>query len=160
MSNITINYTNDEIKKIIFALQSGLTIAQITDIKDETLESIYAVAYQYYMVQDYTNAQTLFQALCAYKHNEEKYWLGLAGCRQALKEYQKAIDAYSMAGMASSLQNPIPFFYAAQCFLKMENKENAIISLKALQTMGNDDNEEHTLCKEKAKEILQLLEQN
>ncbi len=160
MSNIAINYNNEEIEKIIFALQSGLTIAQITDIKNETLESIYAIAYQYYMIQDYTNAQILFQTLCAYKHNEEKYWLGLAGCRQALKEYQKAIDAYSMAGMASSLQNPIPFFYAAQCFLKMDNKENAIISLKALQTMGNDQNEEHRLCKEKAKEILHFLEDN
>ena len=156
MSMTMIEYNQEEIMKISNALQHGFTIAQITGITQKTLESLYAIAYQYYTVEDYENAQILFQALCTYKHNEEKFWLGLAGSRQALQNYKGAIDAYSMAGIASSLQNPLPFFYAAQCFIKMEDKENAIISLQALLTMGDDSNKAHTFCKEKAKEILHL----
>lgn len=160
MSMTMIEYNQEEIMKISNALQHGFTIAQITGITQKTLESLYAIAYQYYTVEDYENAQILFQALCTYKHNEEKFWLGLAGSRQALQNYKGAIDAYSMAGIASSLQNPLPFFYAAQCFIKMEDKENAIISLQALLTMGDDNNKAHTFCKEKAKEILHLLTQS
>lgn len=160
MSETTIEYNQEELLNIANALQSGFTIAQITGITSETLEGLYAIAYQYYTVEDYENAQILFQALCTYKHNEQKFWLGLAGSRQALQDYKGAIDAYSMAGITSSLQNPLPFFYAAQCFIKMEDKENAIISLKALLTMGEATNKEHAFCKEKAKEILSLLEQH
>ena len=65
-----------------------------------------------------------------------------------------------MAGLASQLKNPLPFFYASQCFLKMGNKEGAVGSLQSLLTMGDDNNSEHRLCKEKAMEILKLLEEN
>lgn len=159
MSELTINYTEEEIQKITEGLMKGLTVADVTNADPKNLEALYALAYNYYTVQDYQNAQTIFQALCVYKHNEEKYWLGLAGCRQALENYQGAVDAYSMAGLSSALKNPVPFFYASQCFLKMDDKESATGSLQSLLTMGDDSNREHLLCKEKAREILKLLEE-
>lgn len=160
MSNTVINYSEEEIKQITKGIVSGLTVAQATNTDPQTLEALYSLAYKYYTVADYANAETIFQALCMFKHDEEKYWLGLAGCRQALEKYQQAIDAYSMAGLSSQLKNPLPFFYASQCFLKMGNKEGAIGSLQSLLTMGDDTNSEHKLCKEKAQEILKLLQEN
>lgn len=160
MSELTINYTEEEIQKITQGLLQGLTIADVTDADPQTLEALYALAYNYYNAQDYEKAKTIFEALCVYKHNEEKYWLGLGGCRQALQDYAKAIDAYSMAGLAGALKNPVPFFYASQCFLKKGDKEGAIGSLQSLLTMGDDNNSEHQLCKTKAAEILKLLQEN
>lgn len=160
MSNTVINYSEEEIKQITKGIVSGLTVAQATNTDPQTLEALYSLAYKYYTVADYANAETIFQVLCMFKHDEEKYWLGLAGCRQALEKYQQAIDAYSMAGLSSQLKNPLPFFYASQCFLKMGNKEGAIGSLQSLLTMGDDTNSEHKLCKEKAQEILKLLQEN
>ena len=164
MSNTTstavINYSEEEIKQIANGIAAGLTVAQATNTDSQTLEALYSLAYKCYSVEDYASAETIFQALCLYRHDEEKYWMGLAGCRQALEKYQQAIDAYSMAGLATQLKNPLPFFYASQCFLKMGNKESAIGSIKSLLTMGDDNNSEHRLCKEKAREILKLLEEN
>lgn len=161
MSNeAVINYSEEEIKQITKGILSGLTVAQATNTDPKTLEALYSLAYKCYTVEDYASAETIFEALCLYKHDEEKYWMGLAGSRQALQKYQQAIDAYSMAGLATQLKNPLPFFYASQCFLKMGNKEGAIGSLQSLLTMGDDTNSEHTLCKEKAQEILKLLQEN
>lgn len=160
MSELTISYTEEELQKITHGLLKGLTIADVTDADPKTLDALYALAYNYYTAQDYEKAQTIFQALCVYKHNEEKYWLGLGGCRQALQEYGKAIDAYSIAGFAGALKDPVPFFYASQCFLKLGDKEGAIGSLQSLLTMGDDNNKEHQLCKAKAAEILKLLQEN
>lgn len=160
MSNTSvINYSEEEIKQITKGIVSGLTVAQATNTDPETLEALYSLAYKCYTVEDYESAETIFQALCMYKHDEEKYWLGLAGSRQGLEKYQQAIDAYSMAGFTTQLKDPLPFFYASQCFLKMGNKEGAIGSLQSLLAMGDDNNSEHKLCKEKAQEILKLLEE-
>lgn len=159
MSNM-LNYTEDEIKKISQGLLSGLTIADVTNTDQQTLDALYSLAYNLYMAQEYDKAETVFKALCTYKHNEEKYWMGFAGCRQALEKYAEAIDAYSIAGFAGALQNPVPFFYAAKCFLKMGDRESTIGSLKSLLTMGDDNNQEHKMCKEKAAELLKLLEDN
>ncbi len=76
MSN-TINYSEEEIRQIAKGITSGLTIAQATNTDPQTLEALYSLAYKYYTVEDYANAETIFQALCMYKHDEEKYWLGL-----------------------------------------------------------------------------------
>lgn len=159
MSETVINYSEEEIKQITKGILSGLTIADAANVKPETLEALYSLAYKCYTVENYADAETIFQALCMYNHKEEKYWLGLAGSRQALEKYQQAIDAYSMAGFATQLKNPLPFFYASQCFLKIGNKEGAVGSLKSLLTMGDDSNKDHQICKEKAQEILKLLEE-
>lgn len=161
MSNTAvINYSEEEIKQIANGIAGGLTVAQATNTDPQTLEALYSLAYKCYSVEDYSSAETIFQALCMYKHDEEKYWLGLAGSRQGLKKYQQAIDAYSMAGLTAQLKDPLPFFFASQCFLKMGDKESAIGSLQSLLAMGDDTNKEHQLCKEKAQEILKLLEES
>ena len=156
----TLSLDDDAIASIINAIQNGVSIADICNLSSDALEGLYSLAYNYYNACDYKNAEILFQSLCVYKYNEYRFWMGLAGCRQALDNLTGAIDAYSLAGVASLLKNPVPFFYAAQCYLKLGDKENAIGGLKGLITMCDDTNAEHVDIKGKSEELLTLLTQN
>ena len=57
-----------------------------------------------------------------YDYNEIKYFMGLGGCEQALGNYKKAADIYSLASVVSGLVDPEPMYYAAVCLLKAGEK--------------------------------------
>lgn len=159
-STETFPFDDNAIANIIDAVQNGVSIGDICNISSETIEGLYALAYSRYTAFDYKNAEILFQALCIYQQKEYRFWMGLAGSRQALDNLTGAIDAYSLAGVASLLKNPEPFLYAAQCYLKLEDKENAIGALRGLLVMCDDAKDEDVMIKGKAEELLHLLTKN
>ncbi len=151
-------FSEEDIVEILKGAYLGLTVGDLLNMNPEALEGVYAVAYNFYNVHDYEQAEKLFKYLCFLQSKNYKYLMGLAGCSQATKKYKEAIDLYAQAGIATTLKNPIPFYHAAQCFLKLGNIESAIDSLKALAIMGDENNVEHKKCKEKAEQLLIALE--
>ena len=99
----------------------------------------------------------MFQALCLYRHKEDRFWLGLAGCRQAQGDLKGAIDAYAMAGTVDLLRNPVPFLFAAKCYIQLGDRENAVGALKGLLTLGDETNPQHADCHKKARALLTML---
>lgn len=156
-SSSELPFTDTDVLDIVNALQTGATIGDVCNMSESTLEGLYALGYNLYTAGSYTDADVLFQALCLYKHNEPRFWLGLAGCRQANGNYRGAIDAYSMAGATQGLDDPEPFLFAANCYLKIGDKENAINALRSLLIMGRASNNAHRACWVKAEELLTLL---
>ena len=122
--------SDQELDAIIQAVHNGVKIGDICNVSQETIEGLYALAYNLYTTQSYKDAETVFQALCLYDHKDIRFWMGLAGCRQAREDFQGAIDAYGMAGFASVLGDPTPFLYAARCHLQLGDKENALGALR------------------------------
>lgn len=149
---------DNEIQAIIKAMQNGASISDVANMKPEVLEGLYSLGYNLYTSGNFTDAQTIFQALCLYKHSEVRFWMGLAGCRQANGNLQGAVDAYSMAGVAGGLSDPSPFLYAANCYIKLGDKENAIGALQGLLTLGEKENAAHVQCRSTASELLKMLE--
>ena len=147
-----------EIQAIIQAMQDGASIGDVANISTEMLEGLYTLGYNLYTSGNFMDAETVFQALCLYKHSEVRFWMGLAGCRQANGNLQGAVDAYSMAGVAGGLSDPAPFMYAATCYVKMGDKENAIGALQGLLTLGSETDPAHIDCRNKAKELQNMLE--
>ena len=157
MSQIT-EFDSKVFDSVADALAAGKTLAQATNLKQENLEGLYALAYNLYSSGNFKDAETVFRALCIYDHKDIRYWMGLGGCRQALGKYQEAIEAYSMGGsVAALLSNPEPFFYAAKCFLKLGDKENAIDTLRITVEIGDKDKPENAVCHTKARQLLELL---
>lgn len=150
--------TDTEIQTIIKAMHSGASISDVANMKPEVLEGLYSLGYNLYTSGNFNDAETIFQALCLYKHAEVRFWMGLGGCRQANGNLPGAVDAYSMAGVAAGLTDPSPFLYAANCYIKMGDKENAIGALRGLLTLGEEGNEAHAQCRAKASELLNMLE--
>ena len=108
-------------------------------------------------LQFFADAGTVFQALCLYRHKEVRFWMGLAGCRQAQGDLKGAVDAYAMAGTAGLLSDPTPFLFAAKCYIQLGDKENAVGALKGLLTLGDEKNPAHVECHKKARALLTML---
>ena len=140
------------------AIESGASIASLANVSKDELENLYALCFNLYNAANFVDAEVVFQALCIYNSLDPRFWMGLAGCRQALKNYQGAIDAYSMAGAMQVFASPEPFVYAARCFLKLGKKEEAIGSLKGALTLVKKDDPTHEQFKKTIEALLDLLE--
>lgn len=150
-------FSEEQLKTMVEGFFQGASVGAVCNVQQEQLEAGYALAYNLYTAGSYADAETMFRALCLYDHNDERYWMGLAGCRQALGQHAAAIDAYGMAGMASALSDPTPFVHAGLCYMKLGDKENARATFAGVEVMGDPANEAHAVMHRKAKAMLDLL---
>lgn len=154
-----LDLTSEQIASVYNGLMEGASIGDIFNMSSETIEGLYTLAYNNYMTGNFADAEPLFKVLCLYKHTEIRFWMGLGGCRQALNDLPGAIDAYSMAGVVESMDNPEPFLLAGMCFIKMGERQKAIDVLKGAVVLGNEINPEHMACRGKIEHLLQMLRQ-
>ena len=160
MSDKKIPLSQEQLEKLVSGLMKGATVAQATGMKPDTLETLYALAHNLYTSGNFHDAQIVFQALCLYNTGDYRFWMGLAGCRQAQEQYQAAIDAYQMAAISTQLKNPEPFLFSARCLLKLGRKDDCIVAIRALLKLGNPNDPRHVQCHEKAQALLALLEKD
>lgn len=154
----TLGLTPQELDDVRDALVSGEPLYRILGMKKDVIDARYALAHQLYAAGKYTDAETLFRWLTAYANDNEAHWMGLAACRQALEDYNGALEAYQMAALYSSLENPAPFYYSGVCLLKQGKKEDAKVSLQTVMTLGEAGNAEHRAIMDKAEAMLAGLE--
>jgi len=74
--------TADQLAAMMEGLQKGLTLADVTSLTPEYVESLYALAYNLYTSSNHKDAEVVFQALCLYNHKDVRFWMGLGGCRR------------------------------------------------------------------------------
>lgn len=144
-------------------LEVGGTVADTLEIDLEDLEPLYTLAYNHYTAGNYDDANTLFQALCLYNHADFRFWMGLAGTRQALGHLGIAIDAYTMAGLVAKMADPTPFVYGCICHMKLGNLQEAKGGLEGALLLGNGE-AQYAAILQKAEVLLEsvnakLLEQ-
>ena len=150
--------TAEQLGIMMEGLQKGLSLAEVTSMKPEDIENLYALAYNLYTSSNHKDAEIVFKSLCLYNHKDVRFWMGLAGSRQANGDLKGAIDAYAMAGTVGLLKDPLPFLYAARCYIQLGDKENAIGALKGLVEIGDENNPAHAQCHAKAHALLELLD--
>ncbi len=149
--------TPEEVRAIMAGLDDGLTNADLAGITGDQLESLYALGHSLYVTGQHQDSGTIFQALCLYDYTQPRFWMGLAGSQQAIGEYQKAVDAYSMAAVADGMKDLSPFYYAAICFLKMGDAESALGSLGGLAGLADEGDAEHEAWLAKAKNLAEVI---
>ena len=93
------------------------------DFTAEDLIVLYNLAYGLYQNGDYEKASEIFQQLTFTKPFEPKHWVGLASVLQMQKNYQNALQAWTMAAMM--LDTAEPHFHAAECLTSLGNKAEA-----------------------------------
>lgn len=150
-------FTEAQMQAMVDGLFAGASIGAVCNMQQAQLEAGYALAYNLYTAGNYRDAETMFRALCVYDHNDERYWLGLAGCRQAQGDLAGAIDAYGLAGAASALGDPAPFVHAGICYMKLGDTENARNTFAGVPFIGDPDNDTHAAMHRKAEAMLELL---
>lgn len=155
----TIGLTDEQSAKLFNAVAEGLPIADAVNLAPEVLEGLYSLAFNFYSTANYKDAETIFKALCVYKYTDYRFWMGLGGCRQALGEYQLAVETYGMASLIEQLKNPEPLWYAANCYVKLNDKENALAILDSILILSSENNPSHLSYRAKAEALRTLLQQ-
>lgn len=126
MEKNTGNITEKEAELIMTAtMEHGATLKEIHGVTDDTMENIYAHAYQYYKEGRLDEAENFFSFLCMYDLKNPDYFIGLGAVNQLRKKYAKACDFYALAYvMAENNFNPV--FFSGQCQLLMGNVVKAL----------------------------------
>jgi type III secretion system low calcium response chaperone LcrH/SycD len=115
-------------EKAMELLANGGTLADLRGLGPQDIETIYSIGFNFYNQAKYEQAEPMFQFACVYSHLEPRYWMALGNCRQMMKNYKGAVDAYGFAFMLDN-KDPWPTIQTAICYLAQGNKELAADSL-------------------------------
>lgn len=115
-------------------LAEGGTLAMLKGIATPELEQLYLMAYGNYQSGKFEAAHGVFKGLCVLNHYDARFFLGLGACRQALKQYELAIQSY-VYGALVDIKDPRFPFHAGECHLQLGDltaAESGFYSAQAL----------------------------
>ncbi len=124
--------TEDRIAAAAQALGDMGTVREMKGITDAEMEAIYSMGFSFYNTGRYDDAEKVFRFLVLFDHLNARYWTGLGAVFQVKKNYAEAITAYGYASFLD-LKNPKPQYLAAECFLALGDKTNALSAIAALE---------------------------
>lgn len=120
----TASPTQDLPVEALELLSQGGSLGTIFGYTDDEYEALYALGHNHYGQQRYLDAAKCFGFLVANRAVEPRYMAAFASCMQMLGQYQEAIQYYSLASVLD-LEDPLPTFHTAECFIALEMPEQA-----------------------------------
>ena len=151
--------TADKIAEAAKMLAEMGTIRELKGITDAEMEAIYSLGYSFYNTGRYDDAEKVFRFLILFDHLNPKYWTGMGAVQQIKKLYTDAITSYGYASFLD-LDNPKPQYFAAECFLAMGDKDNALSALAALEEFCPKESELGREYRAKAEELKAIISKN
>lgn len=137
MSEQMVKVDEKRMQEVFAAIAEFTTVRELKGISNQEIESIYAMGVDYYRSGDYVDAEKIFRFLTVFEHTSSKYWTAMGSVQQAQQRYGEAIKAYQMASFFD-LHNPKPMYYAAECFVKTGDLDNAQKALASLAKYAPD----------------------
>jgi type III secretion system low calcium response chaperone LcrH/SycD len=101
-------------------------------LSEDCLQGLYAIAYNFYENGKYREAVHYFRVLSNIDAPTRKHWMGLGASLHMLKDYEKALAAYSIAALLDN-QDPYVHIHAADCCFALEQKERGMKALDAAE---------------------------
>ncbi len=159
MDDLFPNVKNEDVAETVIGLIQGTV--QLKDVKgfsDESMEAVYALAYNAVQAGAFENAEKLFRFLVLFDNSEEKHWNGLGLSMFARENYEGALRAYSMAAFFN-IDDPKSLIRVAECYVALADAEAAAGVLEgAIEVAG--DAPQHAGVKQHAETLLELLQDN
>lgn len=137
--------------------EKGMMPKDALGIQDTDTESLYAQAYQLYNMGKYKDARNVFSSLLVIDPIESRFMFGHAACSHMLENYEAAADMYTHQAMVSP-DDPIPYYHAADCYIKMGDAFSATVSLNLVVKRAGDQ-PEFSMIKERSEMTVKKLEQ-
>lgn len=116
-------------------------------ITPETLEGWYTIGHRLYLSGKYKEALYYF-VLLAEIDLKPRYVMGMGACLQMQKKYEEASDNYHLCSYLDR-EDPLPFYYASDCYSKLNQPESAFLALE-LTIARAGDNPKYAKIKERA----------
>ena len=139
-------------------LVDNATLGELHGLEQKDMNAIYAMAYNLYNHGKYKDALEVFKFLSFYNHLEKKYFMGVGACRQMLKDFNGAVEAYGYAAMLD-VEDPKVHLHAAECFLALQRFEDAGNALHSVLHVV-EERPAHAPVRDRAATLLQLLGNN
>lgn len=147
---------NSDIKSLMEQIFAYLENGSLSDLfknnKEHDFSNVYSLACDYYDKGLIEQAEKIFRSLCLYDFSNIDYLLGLAAVKQVQKQYQKAINLYSLA-ISLNEDDASCYFYLGQCYLFSGEKELALSGFRQCLSMACGENE-----REKSLNYISMLE--
>jgi len=123
--------------KIDLLKNNKITLKRFKNLPIEEKKEAYALGRVLYYSGEYMKASYVFAHLTIADPFTYCFWHGLASCKQLLKEYETAIEAWK-AVYSLHPKNPLGYFHAAECYLSIENKKEALQNLDKAEQLCKD----------------------
>lgn len=114
---------------------------------EETINSLYAMAYRFYENGKYEDSVQFFRFLTSLAAYDSKNWTGLGASYQMLKQHEQALQGYAIAAMLNK-SDPIPHLHAAECFFALKQIPKGMKALNsAEEIIDNREQYEYLLSR-------------
>lgn len=128
------------------------TVRDLKGITDGEMEAIYSLGFNFYNTGRIDDAEKVFKFLVMFDHMNPKYWIGMGAIQQVKRNFAGAVTSYGFASFLD-LRDPKPQFHAAECYVALGDKENALSALAALKEFSPKETERGRLYREKAESL-------
>lgn len=100
-------------------LSHGVGLGTIFDYSDNEYEAMYALGHSHYSQERYLDAAKCFGFLVTHNAMEPRFMSAFACALQMLGHYRDAIQYHTLASVMD-LEDPLPTFHTAECFVALE----------------------------------------
>ncbi len=128
------------VERIFSHLENGTVLTLFSPQEPRDFSGVYSLACDYYDKGLIEKAEKIFRSLCLYDFNNIHYLLGLAAVKQVQKQYQKAINLYSLA-VNLDKNNASVYFYLGQCYLFSGDHKTAFEHFQCCLSMDCTESE-------------------
>lgn len=116
-------------------------------LSPESIEGLYSLAYQYYECGKYPESSKFFRFLTLIGTQEKKHWMGLGASLKMQKDYEQAVQAYSVAAVLDP-KDPYIHVWAADCLFAMNQIEKGLKGINTAIKMAKMKKAYHPLLPE------------
>lgn len=131
--------TESELAAKVRTAIAGTSIAEIQELTQDTLDGLYAYAYDFYDKGRLDDAELFFKFLCIYDFYNPDYLKGYAAVCQLKKKYQQACDLYGISFSIRNGNDYSPIYLMGQCLLCMKKFSSAKECFETVISSSDDD---------------------
>lgn len=113
-------------------------------ISDDTIERFYQCGYRLYQDKIYQEAADVFFVISSIDYRRHNVWMISGLSEQKLDHYEQALVAFSMA-IITDINDPLAFLHSAECYLAINDNENAQNCLQSALDLVNDKSDNASL---------------
>lgn len=112
-------------------LSGNTTLGELLNIPNDIQESLYSIGYDLFSNKKYDKASKIFDFLCMVSPTERKHWIGAAGCKKLLEDYNTAVFYYTNMTMMWPAQL-LTYLDLSECMIKLEMLDEAKACLEGV----------------------------
>ncbi|MGE7956985.1 SycD/LcrH family type III secretion system chaperone [Pseudomonas sp. NPDC089530] len=142
-------------KELEAFLRDGGTLAMLKNISSDSLEQLYSLAFNQYQAGKWDDAHKIFQSLCMLDHYDVRFFLGLGACRQAMGQFEQALQSFSYGALIDINEPRFPF-HAGECHLQLGDLDGAESGFYSAQALAAAQ-PAHSVLAERAGAMLEAV---